>query len=124
MTLLSIILSCKTAAIILPSRMSMLKYLLEILVMSHILVGIMITGSKSQATVVNTLLVAEIANLISMEILRPSISTRNGKDRFLNSRRFKIAYGSGSLPSFPRLSTFLVFKSLVCCYSGVMEIIN
>ena len=124
MTLLSITQSCKTATIILPSRMFMLKHLLEILVMSHILVGIMIMGSKSQATAVNTLLVAEIANLISMEILRPSISIRNGKDRFLNSRRFKIAYGSGSLPSYPRLSTFLVFKSLVCCYSAIMEIFN
>ena len=124
MTLLSITLSCKTAAIILPSRMSMLKHLSETLVMSHILVGIMIMGSKSQATAVNTWLVAEIANLISMEILRPSIYIRNGKDRFRNSHRFKIAYGSGNLPSCPRLSTFLVFKSLVCCYSGIIEIIN
>lgn len=124
MTLLSITLSCKTAASMLSSKMSMLTQLLEILVMSHILVGIMITGSKSQATGVNTLLVAGIVNLISMEILRPSISIRNGKDRYLNSRRFKIAYGSGSLPSYPRLSTFPVFKSLVCYYSSIMETIN
>ena len=123
MTLNSITLSCKTAAIILPSRMSTLKHLLEILAMSHILVGTMIMGSKSQAMAVNTSLVAEIANLISMEILRPSIFIRNGKDRFLNSRRSKIVYGSGSLPSYPRSSTFLVFKSPVRCYSGNMEII-
>ena len=124
MTLLLITLSCETAAISSSSKMSMLKQLLEILVTSNILVGIMITGSKSRATAVNTLLVAEIANLISTEILRPSISIRNGKDRFLSLRRFKIAYGSGSLPSFPRLSTFLVFKSLVCYYLGIIEIIN
>ena len=114
MTLLSITLSCKTAAITLLSLTSMLKQLSEILVTSNTLVGIMTTGSKSQATAVNTWLVAEIVNLISMEILRPSTSIRNGKDKFLNSRRFKIAYGSGSLLSYPRLSTFLVFKSLVC----------
>ena len=121
MTFSSTTLSCKIAATSLLSLISVLKESSVTLVTSNTLVGIMITGSKSPAMAVNTWLVAAIANLINTATLRPSTYIPNGNDRFLNSRRFKIACGSGNLPSCQRLSTFLVFKSLVsCCYSGIL----
>ncbi len=92
-------------------------------VTSNILAGTMITGSKSTAMVVNTLLAAAIANSINTETLRPLTFIPNGNDRFPNSRRFKIACGSGSLLSSQRLSTFLVFKSLVGYCSSIAEVI-
>ena len=118
MTSLLTTLSCKAAAITPLSMTPMLNQLSAILVTSNTLVGIMITGNKSQATAVNTLLVAAIANSINTETLRLLTSIPNGKDKFLSLRRFKIACGSGSLPSYQRSSTFLAFKSLVSCYFG------
>ena len=112
--------SCKIAATNLPSLISILKQSPVTLVMSNILVGIMITASKSPAMAVNTWSVAAIANLINTATLQPSTYIPNGNDRFRSSRRFKIACGSGNLPSYQRLSTFLVFKSLVSCYSGIL----
>ena len=124
MTLSLTILSCKIAAMSSLSVNPMLKQLSAILVTSNTLVGIMIMGSKSQATEVNTLLVVAIANLINTETLRPLTYIPNGKDRFPSSRRFKIACGSGNLRSYQRSSTFLVFRSLVSCNLGIVESIT
>ena len=88
----------------------MLNQSAVILVTSNILVGIMITGSKSPPTAVSTLLVAATVNSINTVILRPLIYTPNGNDRFPNSRRFKIVCENGSLRFYRRLSTFLVFR--------------
>ncbi len=99
----------------------MLRQSPAILVTSNTHVGTMTTGNKSPATVVNTLLVAATASSISTETLRPLTSILNGNDKFPNSRRSKIACGNGSLRSYRRLSTCLVFKSLVSCYSAIAE---
>ena len=88
---------------------------------SNILVGTMITGSKSPTMAVNILLVAATANSINTEISRPLTSILNGNDRSPNLRRSKIVYGNGSLQCYQRSSTFLVFKSLVCCCSGIVK---
>lgn len=121
--LILITLSCKMTSMKQPSGVPMLNRVSVILVTSNILAGIMITGKKSPATAVNILLAAAIANSINTEILRPLTYIRNGNDRFPNSRRFKIACGSGSLPSYQRLSTFLVFKLLVSCCHGIAEVV-
>lgn len=123
MILILTTLSCKITAIIWSSGNPLLTQLSAILVMSNILVGIMITGSKSPATAANTLLVAAIASSINTETLRPLTYIPNGNDRFLNSRRFKIACGNGSLPSYQRLSTSPVFKSRVGCCSSIEKVI-
>ena len=124
MTLSLTTLSCKIAAMSSLSVNPMLKQLSAILVTSNTLVGIMIMGSKSQATAVNTLLVAAIANSINMVTSRPSTYILNGKDRFPNLHRSKIACGSGNLRSYQRSSTFLVFRSLVSCNLGIVESIT
>ncbi len=116
-------LSCKHTVPTSPPGVPMLKQSSARLVTSNTHVGTMTTGNKSPATVVNTLLVAATASSISTETLRPLTSILNGNDKFPNSRRSKIVCGNGSLRSYRRLSTSLVFKSLVscCCYSGIAE---
>ena len=122
MILISTTLSCKITAVKRPSGIPMLKFL-AIPATLNTLVGTMITENKSPATAVNTLLVAVIASSISTETSRPLTYTLNGNDKFPNSHRFKTACGSGSLPSCQRLSTFLVYKSLVSCSSSIVGVI-
>ena len=99
----------------------MLKLIPGKLATSNILVGTMITGSKSPTMAVNILLVAVTASSINTEISQPLTSTLNGNDRSPNLRRSKIDCENGSLRCYQRSSTFLVFKSLVGGWFWIRE---